>query len=150
MPASFPEKFRNDVAEKGGKPRDVQEFRQIADHVWTTGEMGDNIIEQSLVIESSGGLIVLTGCAHPGIESIVRKSMAERDDDVLLVMGGFHLLRTGADSVEDIAREFKDMKVKYAAPTHCSGDGTIKIFKNVFGDNFIPAGAGKVIHTAEL
>ena len=65
-------------------------------------------------------------------------------------MGGFHLLRTGSGAVESIAKEFRDLNIKYASPTHCSGDGTVQIFKETFGDQYIKAGAGKVINTADL
>ena len=150
MPASFPDEFKQDVEEKGARTIEVEEFSKISDHVWSTGEMGDKIIEQSLVIETAGGLIVLTGCAHPGIDLIVEKAIQEKGEKMLLVMGGFHLLRTGTNAVESIAAEFKDQQIMYASPTHCSGDGTINIFKETFGDNYIKAGAGKVIKTADL
>jgi metal-dependent hydrolase (beta-lactamase superfamily II) len=65
-------------------------------------------------------------------------------------MGGFHLLRTGTDAVESIAEEFRDKNISYAAPTHCSGDETISIFRETYGDHYIRIGTGKVIHTADL
>jgi 7,8-dihydropterin-6-yl-methyl-4-(beta-D-ribofuranosyl)aminobenzene 5'-phosphate synthase len=65
-------------------------------------------------------------------------------------MGGFHLLRTGTDAVELIARKFKDKDIQYVAPTHCSGDGTIKVFQEIFGERYLKGGTGRVIHTAEL
>ncbi len=150
MPASFPAAFKKSVEKKGAHPIEVKEFCKIDEHVWSTGEMGDEIIEQSLVIETSRGLIVLTGCAHPGIEKIVEKARQEIGENILLVMGGFHLLRTGKNAVESIAAKFMDKQIMYVAPTHCSGDGTLKIFKETFGDHYIKAGAGKVINTADL
>ena len=60
------------------------------------------------------------------------------------------MLRTGTDAVEQIAREFKDQSVKYAAPTHCSGDGTIEVFREVFWEQYLKLGTGKVIQSAEL
>lgn len=150
MPGSFPEDIRKIAEEKGARVVNIKEPGQITGHVWTTGEMGDNIIEQSLVIETPGGLVVLTGCAHPGIEIIVEKAQEEKGKKVLLVMGGFHLLRTGKDAVESIADEFYDMGISYAAPTHCSGDRTLKIFSETFGERFLKLGAGRVINTADL
>ena len=150
MPASFPETLKKEVISKGAHPVEIQDFQKITDHVWTTGEMGEGIIEQSLVIETNKGLVILTGCAHPGIEKIVEKSMEEKGDEVLLVMGGFHLLRTGTSAVDAIARDFINKKIKYASPTHCSGDATIRIFSDTFGEHYIRAGAGKVIHTSDL
>jgi len=150
MPASFPDKIKKDIESMGAHPVEIKDFQKIADHVWTTGEMGESIIEQSLVIETSGGLVILTGCAHPGIEIIVEKAKQKKGDEVLLVMGGFHLLRTGSNAVETIAREFRNKNVKYASPTHCSGDGTISIFRETFDNHYIQTGAGKVINTADL
>ena len=60
------------------------------------------------------------------------------------------MLRTGTDAVELIARDFKDKHIQYAAPTHCSGDETIKVFQEVFGEQYLKLGTGKVIQTAEL
>lgn len=150
IPQSFPEDFRKELLEGGANPVMVQGQKEIIQHVWSTGEMGLEIIEQSLVIETPKGLVVITGCAHPGIESIVEKAMEMKDEEVLLVIGGFHLLRTAKDAVEAIARKFRDQHVKYAAPTHCSGDATIRIFQEIFGDHCLAAGTGKVIHTASL
>jgi 7,8-dihydropterin-6-yl-methyl-4-(beta-D-ribofuranosyl)aminobenzene 5'-phosphate synthase len=150
MPRSFPEEFRKGIEAHGAHPVLVDEARKVTEHVWSTGEMGDEIIEQSLVVETPRGLIVITGCAHPGIEDIVRKAMEMKDDRILLVMGGFHLLRTGKHAVEDIAREFKDMEIQYAAPTHCSGDQTLAVFREVFGDKYLKLGTGRVIETAGL
>jgi len=150
LPASFPEEFKQDIKSRGANPVEVTDARKITDHVWTTGEMGEQIIEQSLIVETPGGLVILTGCAHPGIEQIVEKARKVRGEKVLLIMGGFHLLRTGSRTVESIASEFRDQGIRYAAPTHCSGDGTLGIFRDIFGEHFIQAGAGKVIRTSDL
>jgi len=150
MPQSFPDEFKKGIEAQGAHVVLVSDDKKIRDNVWSTGEMGSRIIEQSLVIQTPRGLIVITGCAHPGIEKIVAKAMEIKDEKILLVMGGFHLLQTGTDAVEIIAREFKDQSVKYAAPTHCSGDATIKIFQEVFGEQYLKLGTGKVLKTAEL
>ena len=150
MPGSFLDKFSKDIEDKGCRTVSVTGPAEIIPGVWTTGEMGTEIIEQSLILETPKGLIVMTGCAHPGIEDIVAKSAEIRKGDLLLVMGGFHLLRTGKDAVVEIAKEIKDSGMKYAAPIHCSGEGTIQVFKEVFGDKFITLGAGKVLYPGEL
>jgi 7,8-dihydropterin-6-yl-methyl-4-(beta-D-ribofuranosyl)aminobenzene 5'-phosphate synthase len=150
VPSSFPDEIKEEIRKKGARPVEVKDARKIIDNVWTTGEMGDEIIEQSLIIETPGGLVILTGCAHPGIQGIVEKAMKERGNKILLVMGGFHLLRTDKGTVESIAADFRQLGIQYVAPTHCSGDGTLEIFKKTFGDRFLRAGAGKVIHTSEL
>ena len=150
VPQSFPDEFKKGIEVQGANLVLVSDAKKIRDNVWSTGEMGSEIIEQSLVIQTPRGLIIITGCAHPGIENIVAKTVEIKDEKILLVMGGFHLLRTGTDAVELIARDFKDKHIQYAAPTHCSGDETIKVFQEVFGEQYLKLGTGKVIQTAEL
>jgi 7,8-dihydropterin-6-yl-methyl-4-(beta-D-ribofuranosyl)aminobenzene 5'-phosphate synthase len=150
MPQSFPEEFKKGIKSQGANPVTVSEAIRLAENVWSTGEMGKKIIEQSLVVQTPRGLVVITGCAHPGIEDIVAKAVEIKDEKILLVVGGFHLLQTGTGSVELIARDFKDKQIQYAAPTHCSGDGTIKVFQDVFEERYLKLGTGKVIQTTEL
>jgi 7,8-dihydropterin-6-yl-methyl-4-(beta-D-ribofuranosyl)aminobenzene 5'-phosphate synthase len=150
VPESFPEEFTKGIEDRGAHPVPVSGARQITEHVWSTGEMGHEIIEQSLVVETGGGLVIITGCAHPGIAEIVKKASEMMNEKILLVMGGFHLLRTGTDEVEGIARDFRENDIQYAAPSHCSGDGTISIFREVFGEKCLELGTGRVIETAAL
>ncbi len=150
LPASFPDGFKKEVKASCAKMIEVTEPIEIIKGVFSTGEMGTAIIEQSLIIETSKGNIVMTGCAHPGITGIVEKSREISDKKILLVMGGFHLLRTGISEVKRIAEEFLSSGIVYAAPTHCSGDGTIEEFKDVFGEHFLKLGAGRIVDIAEL
>ena len=150
MPESFPEEFKKEVEDRGARPVLVSGARKIAEHVWSTGEMGDEIIEQSVIVETGGGLVIITGCAHPGITKIVEKASEMLDDEILLVMGGSHLMRTDKDMVERMAYDFLKKNIQYAAPSHCSGDGTLKIFQDVFGEKYLKLGTGRVIETAAL
>jgi 7,8-dihydropterin-6-yl-methyl-4-(beta-D-ribofuranosyl)aminobenzene 5'-phosphate synthase len=140
FPASFKARIPNPVVE-------VSEPVMIADHIRTTGELGTTIIEQALIIETRRGLIVLTGCAHPGIVEIVRQ--AKTAGDVYLVMGGFHLADSSAAEVEAVIAELKRSGVQQAAPGHCTGDRAIEQFHTAFGAGFIPIGAGAVLHVEQ-
>jgi 7,8-dihydropterin-6-yl-methyl-4-(beta-D-ribofuranosyl)aminobenzene 5'-phosphate synthase len=150
LPASFPESYKKEIREKGANPVDIAHARKLSESVWTTGEMGKNIVEQSLVVEASGGLVIITGCAHPGIGEIVKGTMHSRGEKVLLVVGGFHLLRTSTAGVRAIAEEFKKNGIRFVSPSHCSGDSTRSIFREVFGQDYITSGAGRIIHTGDL
>ncbi|MBN1890780.1 MAG: MBL fold metallo-hydrolase [Thermoflexales bacterium] len=142
-PRSFPADFKARVG-KRASVIEVSKPVTVAEHIRTTGEMGTAIIEQSLLIETSEGLIVMTGCAHPGIVEIVRQ--AKTHGEIFLAMGGFHLKDKSASQVEAIIAEFKQSGVRRVAPSHCTGDGAIRQFKEAFGADFITAGAGAVIH----
>lgn len=73
LPKSFPKSFKDNVQEYGAKVVDVQEPLKICEGVYSTGELGRWIKEQSSIIHTDKGSIVITGCAHPGIVKIVNK-----------------------------------------------------------------------------
>ena len=77
----------------------------IAEGLFTTGEMGRNIPEQSLVITTESGLVVITGCAHPGIVAIVEQARQMFEEPVRLVLGGFHL--ESKAEIDAILRDFR-------------------------------------------
>ena len=65
---------------------------EIADNAWSTGEAGSGVIEQSLALHSDQGLIVITGCAHPGIVPIIEwAKRLLKADGISLVMVGLGL-----------------------------------------------------------
>jgi len=100
---------------------------------------------KSMVIDTTKGLVVITGCAHPGIEDIVLKAKQEFKEDIYLVLGGFHLGNASASQVDAIIKEFNRIGVKYVAPCHCTGEDAISKFRDAFGEDFIQVGVGKVI-----
>jgi 7,8-dihydropterin-6-yl-methyl-4-(beta-D-ribofuranosyl)aminobenzene 5'-phosphate synthase len=150
MPASFPEDFKNMIKGKGAEIVEISGPQVIIEGVMTTGEMGVQIIEQSLIMQTAGGSVVITGCAHPFIVDIIRKSADISGNNILAVIGGLHLLRTSDKDLQKIIEDFRSMNIKYAGPTHCSGDKTIKLFKESYGENFIGLGVGKVVKINEL
>ena len=144
LPRSFPASFKVHIH---NPVIDITGTRLIADGVRTTRELGTSIIEQSLIIETRRGLMVLTGCAHPGIVAIVRQ--AKMSGDVYLVMGGFHLADLSIAEVEAVIAEVKRSGVQQVAPGHCTGDRAIEQFHTAFGADFIPIGAGAVLHVEQ-
>jgi 7,8-dihydropterin-6-yl-methyl-4-(beta-D-ribofuranosyl)aminobenzene 5'-phosphate synthase len=145
MPDSFPFSFKDAIDKAGAKSVGVGGPLKIAPNVFSTGELGTWIKEQSLVIETKKGLIVITGCAHPGIVNIVKKAkvMFGSSSKVYMVLGGFHLIGMNESQVRSIANELKREGVRKVAPSHCSGDLCRRIFRRVYGNNCILLGAGK-------
>ncbi|MEA1964908.1 MAG: MBL fold metallo-hydrolase [Candidatus Aerophobetes bacterium] len=145
LPESFPENFKNKVKKYGAKVVEVDNFVGICQNVYSTGQLGTWIKEESLIIKIDKGLIVITGCAHPGIVHIVKKTKEKLDAPIYLIMGGFHLSGTSKKKTDKIVNEFKKKGVERVAPCHCSGDLAREEFKRAYGNNFIPAGVGKKI-----
>jgi len=150
LPKSFPKGFKDDVKEYGAKVVVVQEPLKICEEVYSTGELGTWIKEQSLIIHTEKGLIVITGCAHPGIVKIVNKAKDLVKNDVLLVMGGFHLVGESKGEIEKIVSSFRKLGVRYVGPCHCSGDTARQLFKKEYCEDFINVGVGRVITMDDL
>lgn len=126
------------------------EGRRIGDDLYSTGMMGDEVTEQSLIIDTDAGLIVVTGCAHSGIVNIVKKAKALLGKEVLLLLGGFHLMYNDAEEIDEVIGELKKEGVAYVSPTHCSGDLAIERFRDAYKERFIAGGAGSTIELSSL
>lgn len=118
---------------------------KICKDVFLTGQMGTKIKEQSLIIDTEKGSIVITGCAHPGIAGIVKRAKELVKKDVYLVFGGFHLVGKSGAEVKEIIRQFKELGVQKVGATHCTGDKAIELFKQAYEENFVQMGVGRVI-----
>jgi 7,8-dihydropterin-6-yl-methyl-4-(beta-D-ribofuranosyl)aminobenzene 5'-phosphate synthase len=151
LPASFPKNFKKSVMSLGARVEEVLEAREIFPGAYTTGELGDGIKEQALALKTREGLVVVTGCAHPGIVNMVRKAREITGEDrVYLVVGGFHLGGEPPSRIESIAKEFRRLSVEKVAPCHCTGDGARTLFKQEYGTDYIECGVGKRITLPKL
>ncbi|MBU0596363.1 MBL fold metallo-hydrolase [Candidatus Bipolaricaulota bacterium] len=112
----------------------------------TTGEIDGPVIEQALVLRTASGLVVVTGCAHPGIVAIVEAAQALFPaEPIALVLGGFHLADSSETMLRTIARRLIELGVERIAPTPCSGDLTREVFRELFGASYLEAGVGLVL-----
>lgn len=141
---SFPEQLKGRIASLT-TVIETEAGQYISDRISTTGEVEGGIPEQALIVETGRGLVVVTGCAHPGVARMIATAMSLRDGSVHLALGGFHLLNMGPDQLRALMAEFRRLGVEKVAPTHCSGDSAIEMFAAEYGDDFIRAGVGLVI-----
>lgn len=146
IPASFPDSWRDKIESHGAEYRDVPGATQISDRVYTTGEMGTWIKEQSLVVDTNEGLVIISGCAHPGVLNIAKKArqiLPHRE--FYLFMGGFHLSGSSDSELRNIVQGFRDIGVRKVAPSHCSGDRCRELFSEEYQEDYIKSGVGKKI-----
>jgi 7,8-dihydropterin-6-yl-methyl-4-(beta-D-ribofuranosyl)aminobenzene 5'-phosphate synthase len=145
VPSSLSPRFVRDLNRLSGGVTVVRNNPvQILPHVWSTGVMGE-IGEQAAVIESDKGLVVVTGCAHPGIVEIAERAVDMLQRPLYLLMGGFHLMHSDKREILSVAEKLKHLNVQYVCPTHCSGDAAMGIFEKCFGKRYIQGGVGKRI-----
>ena len=146
VPQSFDQSFIDRVTNTGATVTTHNLPDSICRKICLTGEMGQDIKEQSLILDTDSGLVVITGCSHPGIVEILERARQVRNRPIYLVVGGFHLLNHSSSAVEAIINDFQSMNVKNVAPTHCTGEAPIAAFQAAYGNHFVQAGSGKVIY----
>jgi 7,8-dihydropterin-6-yl-methyl-4-(beta-D-ribofuranosyl)aminobenzene 5'-phosphate synthase len=150
LPESFPKKLKDAARDSGARIIEVKESLKICENVYSTGRLGKWMREQSLIVRTDKGLIIIISCAHPGIVRIVSAVKNLLKDDILLVMGGFHLEWATKGKIERIISAFTQWGVRYVAPCHCSGEKARTLLEKHFGENYISMGAGKVITMVDL
>ena len=145
LPYSFPGEFVDKVKDAGASVILINEPAEICKGVFSTGEIEGPVNEQSLVVKTDKGLVVVTGCAHPDIVNIIKRAQEITGEEVYLVFGGFHLMRHSEKDVKEIISQFRELGVKKCGATHCTGDKQINLFKEAYGNDYIEMGTGRVL-----
>jgi 7,8-dihydropterin-6-yl-methyl-4-(beta-D-ribofuranosyl)aminobenzene 5'-phosphate synthase len=145
-PQSFPEQLTELIKKSGAEPVPISSFQKLRSNIFSLGEITGAIPEQSLAIRTNKGIVIITGCAHPGIVKILQKVKEQfPDEKIYLALGGFHLHNQNEKDINKKVNEFIRMEIITVAPCHCSGDIARKIFKDAYRSNFIEIGIGKII-----
>jgi len=145
IPFSFSERFKKRMADSGLEPLLVKEPAMICENLYTSGEFDYQIAEQALVLNTLKGLVVMTGCSHPGIVEMLKEIKATFNKNIYMVFGGFHLLQKSDKEMDEIISEMKAVGVIKCGATHCTGEKQIKMFKDSFGENYFELGVGNTI-----
>ncbi len=145
LPATFPPGFNESLNRAGVKTVEVNDSARIGIGVYSTGILGTMIKEQALMISTDRGMIVITGCAHPGIVNILEIAKDILEEKIQLVMGGFHLAAMRKPELEEIITAFRKLGVERVGPCHCSGELARQTFKQEYGSNFLDVGVGRLI-----
>jgi len=107
----------------------VNDPLRLHQHFYSTGLL--NNIEQSLVVETAKGVVIIVGCSHPGVESILKAS--SRYGKPRAIIGGLH----GFDDFQLLAG------LDRVCPTHCTQHKSE--IAALYPDKYIAGGVGKVI-----
>ena len=107
----------------------VGDSLQIHENIFSTGELGH--MEQSMAIKTEKGVVVIVGCSHPGVGTILES--ASQFGKVYALIGGLHGFRKF-----DLLRD-----IDLVCPTHCTQ--YTKEIKSLFPEKCIDGGVGKVI-----
>ncbi len=123
----------------------VSDPAMICEHLYTSGEFEYKIPEQALVLDTGKGLVVMTGCSHPGIVRMLTEIRSTFKKDIYMVFGGFHLMDKSESEMNEIIANIKALGVVKCGATHCTGEKQIRMFRDSFGENYVELGAGNTI-----
>ena len=98
-----------------------------------------------LVLDHPQGLIVVTGCCHPGILNILSTIHTRFSRPVQAIVGGIHL--TGADDlrVNRTMCLLKEQGIRFFALNHCSGDSVNQWLKKDGAVSWCRLGSGDCV-----
>ncbi len=133
------EKLSDGVTVVGKEPM------RLFDGVDSTGMMAE-IGEQSALIRSPAGPLLLTGCAHAGIVEIAARATEMAEEPLTLVMGGFHLFRSEEWEIAEAIEGLSALGVRKVCPTHCTGKRAAEMFEEIFGEDCLTGGVGAVVN----
>lgn len=121
----------------------IEDFQLIGEKCYSLVLRGSSMVlkelfsvfEQILVFDGPHGLIVLTGCGHPGIGKILRHITQLISKPVDTLIGGFHLHNCFGSTVDAIVEEIMIQGVKRIIPCHCTGKKAIAVFREKYREN---------------
>ena len=102
--------------------------------------------DMSLVVKTNEGIVVVSGCSHAGIVSIVKHAIRLTGEKrVRAVVGGFHLIQADEGRIERTVREFQKLGVEEVYTGHCTGLNAEAALLKTYGENFHKLHSGMII-----
>lgn len=117
---------------------------EFVDGVMSTGEVPGGLSEHSLLINvKEKGLVVLTGCSHPGFVNVLRRAQKVSGvEKMYAVIGGFHI--SGLNVGLKIGEFLRELDVRLVSPCHCTSDGAKQGIAKIMGKRYVKNGSGKI------
>lgn len=142
IPETFSVGLKDAVRRSGAELTEVGSLTEVQAEVFSLGVMGRTIVEQSMALITGSGIVVITGCAHPGIVKILRTAKDNFTENIHLAMGGFHMKGMSRGRARKIVSEIAGMGVENVAPSHCTGEVAREEFKAEFEKSYFSSGVG--------
>ena len=78
--------------------------------------------DQSVVVSTAEGLVVIIGCGHAGIANILTATDAQfAHRPIYAIIGGLHLFDAKDERLDWTADQLKRFGVRYLIGAHCTG-----------------------------
>ena len=115
----------------------VDKPEELMTGLWSTGPLGEEIKEQSMVLTGSFGHVLFVGCSHPGIDVIAEKAESVFGRLKYLI-GGFH-----QPAISSLKKALQS--AEYASPIHCSGEKAKAFARAALKERYVALRTGSVV-----
>ena len=91
--------------------------------------------EQSLVLDTDKGLVIINSCSHGGAANIINEIQATfPEKHVYGLIGGFHLFNKSDSEIRELAKKIKNTGIEYVCTGHCTKNRAYSILQEELGD----------------
>ncbi len=123
--------------------REPTSFRTIT----SDGRFVEDYMEDEIAVIANvrnEGLVILTGCSHPGICNIIRRAIELTEvKKIKAVIGGFHLMNASEERIKRTVECLAQYDIDLIAAGHCTGfKAQVELYLK-FKDKFMTLHAGE-------
>ncbi len=120
------------------------EFFLIEDNGKPINDMFND--EQTLVLDTKNGLVIVSGCAHRGIINCIMSAQGLFPGRrIYCVIGGMHMGKASREKIEKTIKHMLEMDIQKIIPLHCTGLNTVCEMKRTLGSRFAEMRCGDII-----
>ena len=102
--------------------------------------------DQSLILETPKGFVLILGCAHSGMVNIIRHVMDKTGKEKFFaILGGTHLDFLTPEQLKESIKSLKKMDIEKIGVSHCTGMKASSRLQQEFGDRFFFGCVGSVL-----
>ncbi len=102
--------------------------------------------DQSLILDTEKGLVLVLGCAHAGMINIIRHVRTKMNrDGFYAILGGTHLDFLAPDQVEASIQALRKIPFEKIGVSHCTGMRAASRLYQEFGERFFQGCVGSVL-----
>jgi 7,8-dihydropterin-6-yl-methyl-4-(beta-D-ribofuranosyl)aminobenzene 5'-phosphate synthase len=99
----------------------------------------------SLVLDTTKGLVLVSGCGHAGIINTLEFARRQvRETRVHAALGGFHLFEADATILDWTAGKLRDVELENLLGAHCTGIEAVYQLRQRLGLNRAACAVGSV------
>jgi 7,8-dihydropterin-6-yl-methyl-4-(beta-D-ribofuranosyl)aminobenzene 5'-phosphate synthase len=102
--------------------------------------------DQSLILNTEKGLILILGCAHSGMINIINHVIDKTGkENFYAILGGTHLDFLTAEQLDESIKVLKRIKIEKIGVCHCTGMRAAFRLHQEFGDRFFYGHVGSTL-----